>query len=77
MKRTIISCFLSFVIVLLVVGCGSRQGGATTSPSGSSKAETATTFIPALPPAMIPEDQRMAYMVDHYWDKFDFADTTF
>lgn len=77
MKRTIISCFLSFVISLLVVGCGSRQGGATSSPSGSTKAEKAVTFIPALPPAMIPEDQRMAYMVDHYWDKFDFADTTF
>ncbi|MBO7342780.1 MAG: DUF5106 domain-containing protein, partial [Alistipes sp.] len=77
MKRTIISCFLTIVIGLFVVGCSSRQGAKSASSSDSSTAEKALKFIPALPPAMIPEDQRMAYMVDHYWDKFDFSDTTF
>ena len=77
MKRVIISFVLTCVIGLFVVGCGTRQGRVGSVPMGSSRAETAVKFIPALPPAMLPEDQRQAYMVEHYWDKFDFADTTF
>lgn len=35
------------------------------------------TFIPALAPAMLPDEQKAEYMREHYWDKFDFSDTTF
>ena len=35
------------------------------------------TFIPALAPAMMPNEQKAEYMREHYWDNFDFADTVF
>ena len=34
-------------------------------------------FIPALPPSTMTEEHKGEYMREHYWDKFDFADTTF
>ncbi|MBR3886254.1 MAG: DUF5106 domain-containing protein [Alistipes sp.] len=77
MNKKVLSCVIVAVAALCVVGCGNRSNNRTSSQTKATQAETATTFIPALPPAMIPEDQRMAYMVDHYWDKFDFSDTTF
>lgn len=57
-------------------------------PAGEAEATSTTTastkptakqlnFIPALAPAMLPQEQKMEYMREHYWDKFDFADTTF
>ena len=49
-------------------------------PTNSSTTEQTAkqlNFIPALAPAMLPQEQKMEYMREHYWDKFDFADTTF
>ena len=77
MRHAITSFVVLFVLGLFVVGCGSQRRGATPSQGSSSRAEEAVKFIPSLPPAMMPEDQRQAYMVEHYWDKFDFSDTTF
>ncbi len=34
-------------------------------------------FIPALPPSTLNPEEHRAYMVEHYWDKFDFSDTLF
>ena len=77
MRHAITSFVVLFVLGLFVVGCGSQRRDATPSQGSSSRAEEAVKFIPSLPPAMMPEDQRQAYMVEHYWDKFDFSDTTF
>ena len=65
----------------LAVACNSSHKPATDSePTNSSTTEQTTkqlNFIPALAPAMLPQEQKMEYMREHYWDKFDFADTTF
>lgn len=67
-------------VALLTISCG-RQAGAGRSggesQGGDQRAMTARTFIPALPPATLSESEHQAYMVEHYWDRFDFADTTF
>jgi hypothetical protein len=33
--------------------------------------------VPQLAPAMMPQEEKIVYMAEHYWDKFDFADTVF
>ena len=64
----------------LAVACKSSHKPATDSePTNATTEQTAKqlNFIPALAPAMLPQEQKMEYMREHYWDKFDFADTTF
>lgn len=64
----------------LTVACKSSHKPATNSePTNVTTEQTAKqlNFIPALAPAMLPQEQKMEYMREHYWDKFDFADTTF
>ena len=65
----------------LAVACKSNHKPTTDSePTNSSTTEQTAkqlNFIPALAPAMLPQEQKMEYMREHYWDKFDFADTTF
>lgn len=81
MKRTII---LSFILLTLF-SCGGRKtkqpiGGedrATTITRNDKQSKKPLTFIPALAPAMLSDEQKIEYLREHYWDKFDFADTTF
>ena len=64
----------------LAVACKSSHKPATDNePTNVTTEQTAKqfNFIPALAPAMLPQEQKMEYMREHYWDKFDFADTTF
>ena len=66
---------------MLAVACKSSHKPTTDNePTNSSTTEQTAkqlNFIPALAPAMLPQEQKMEYMREHYWDKFDFADTTF
>ena len=77
MKRLI---YIALALTL-AVACKSSHTPATNSePTNSSTTEQTAkqlNFIPALAPAMLPQEQKMEYMREHYWDKFDFADTTF
>ena len=43
----------------------------------SQPVERIRKFIPALPPSTLNPDEHRMYMVEHYWDKFDFSDTLF
>ena len=64
----------------LAVACKSSHKPATDSEATNATTEQTAkqlNFIPALAPAMLPQEQKMEYMREHYWDKFDFADTTF
>ena len=52
--------------LMLLVACG---GGSQTQQKKEK------TYLPPTVPSMISEpDQRAAYAVEHYWDKFDFTD---
>ena len=81
MKRAII-----FSLALLaLVACSSRadkkgqEQTAPTSqtPTSANRAKEPATFIPALAPNLLSAEQKMEYMREHYWDKFDFGDTLF
>ncbi len=80
MRRALIISLLA----LSLIACKGRQSN---TPVGDAN-KTATTatqkgrqqslqFIPALAPAILSNEQKAEYMREHYWDKFDFADTTF
>lgn len=56
---------------------GSANDNTTISVSSNNKSKEPLTFIPALAPAMLPAEQKAEYLREHYWDKFDFSDTTF
>ncbi len=80
-----------FIIALLLFslfGCKGRKsdnvigiiGGADDNnhtEQTSNKGNEPLAFIPALAPAMLPAEQKAEYLREHYWDKFDFSDTTF
>jgi thiol-disulfide isomerase/thioredoxin/uncharacterized protein YceK len=79
--------------LLLLAGCGPRQQKATTAIEGGQVGETAgqSTEEQAAAPKEAPrpfpavempvyvntQEQMVEYMAEHYWDKFDFADTLF
>ena len=77
MKRLI---YIALALSLAVACKSSHKPANNSEPTNSSTTEQTAmqlNFIPALAPAMLPQEQKMEYMREHYWDKFDFADTTF
>lgn len=77
MKRLI---YITLALTLAVACKSSHKPATDSEPTNSSTTEQTAkqlNFIPALAPAMLPQEQKMEYMREHYWDKFDFADTTF
>ncbi|WP_347282136.1 DUF5106 domain-containing protein [uncultured Alistipes sp.] len=64
---------LLYIIALLltVVSCGRR------APQSAARPERRYVFLPPIPPAALPQEQKRDYLREHYWDKFDFADTMF
>ena len=74
MKRVVTIIYIA-LFALSLIACG----GSTSQQQG--KDEVAQTgepmlFQPPVPPALLSEEQQRSYMVEHYWDNFDFADTT-
>ena len=74
---------ISVIIILSIISfsaCRQRTSVLTSEPNNTSEAMTPAKvrkFIPAIAPSMLSPEEQRAYMVEHYWDKFDFADTTF
>ena len=58
--------------MLLCVACGGRSVKKSAADSPKSY-----HFRRVLPPVHASEQDQFAYMVDHFWDRFDFADTLF
>ena len=81
MKRAIIIS----LALLTLLACGGRTEKKSQEPtapsaktqSASNSAKEPAAFIPALPPALLSAEQKLEFMREHYWDKFDFSDTTF
>ena len=82
-KSKIISLFVATIFVMGFCACGSGgkkiSGGdvASSSSSATIAAKPAKVFVPAIAPSSFTQEQKMRYMNEHYWDKFDFSDTTF
>ena len=64
--------FTLLLLALITVGCGGQK---------SKKIESATPqtvhFKRVMPPVQSTPEAQFQYMVDHYWDRFDFTDTLF
>ena len=69
------------VVSLVLCGCGSRAKQTTSDANASApntqQVKPLKPFVPTLAPASFSPEQKTLYMNQHYWDKFDFADTTF
>lgn len=59
----------------LVVACGQRNK--SNSSTTDSKPTTELSFPNISVPEMLPAGDRAKYLAEHFWDQFDFRDTTF
>ena len=78
------SAILVFAAALLLSACAGSGGRAKDEGHTGAPAEQNVgmgglqyAYLPPQPPAMVPDGDKQAYMRDHFWDKFDFADTLF
>lgn len=67
MKRTL----LLAVGLLFLASCGRRAA----RPAAPERPVSVRGFVAVDVPASLAPDERRAYLRDHYWDRFDFADT--
>ena len=63
--------------VMLLVACGGQSAKKEIAERGTASATKSYHFRTVQPPAMATDEDKFAYMAEHYWDKFDFADTLF
>jgi len=69
--KKIILLFSSMLLALS--SCGGRQSQTSVSP-----VDTITTFsLPEIPVMFTEPEQRLAYVIQHFWDRIDFADTNY
>lgn len=59
----------------LVVACGQRNK--SNSSTTESKPTTELSFPNITVPEMLPAGDRAKYLAEHFWNRFDFRDTTF
>ena len=62
-------CIIAIVLAFVALGC-------TPKPK-KSEPNRSYHFRYVQPPMQATEEQQVAYMRDHFWDKFDFADTLY
>lgn len=68
--------YRTLVLILAAVGLAACGGRASRRPAATT-AETPAVFLPAIAPAALAPEERVEWLRWHYWDNFDFADTTF
>lgn len=68
--------FYCTLLMCLCTACNSGKAGNGTSLE--MPADTLTTFVfPSIPPLLESPEARTEYLVNHYWDHTDFADTNY
>ena len=67
------------LLLASMMACGGRNAQPSEDPvsTKSVEAQPAAVFVPSLAPSTFSKEQKIAYLNEHYWDKFDFADTVF
>lgn len=75
--------YLFAMFCLVASNCFTACNGQNKSTSMANKAQTSQTTteekafpFPSIPPMLTNPEERKAYLLEHYWDNFDFADTT-
>lgn len=82
-KKTAMNAFLSysFRTLLLVWGCLMACSCQHTNSPHAHTAQTDSIAVPAsfpypeIPPVIVSPEERAEYLLTHYWENFDFADT--
>lgn len=83
------SCRLAVLLLACcgtLTSCGAKPGGQAGRAEAGNAPETADTRqqtagqdafpFPQIPEVMTDPEERRSYLLAHYWDEFDFADTT-
>ncbi len=67
------------LLALTLCACGSnnRKENKATAESAQTAPQPRKIPMPDLPGFIDNEQQAMEYMAEHFWDRFDFADTTY
>ena len=69
-------CKIPFIALILAFSA--CKSGSASSQEPSEKQDTVKIFnLPQIPVVLNTVEQRTDYMVKHYWDRFDFSDTTY
>lgn len=64
--------------VICLFALGACKSGNASSQSNSASQDTIHSFtLPTIPPMLTSPDQRADYLVKHYWDNVNFADTNY
>lgn len=64
-----------------VFACGGRHGSSTNgtahSAANSSASAKYSQFSFPVPPAAVPPEEQQAWLQEHFWDRFEFADSAY
>lgn len=61
-------------LAFLLAACGSPAQKDT--PASGQRPRPTTFVFPEIPEMLTEPAQRLSFLIQHYWDEFDFADTT-
>lgn len=72
--------WISLYLLLLLSACQVREGSKQVSIKGDQRdtisAQSVSPFpFPEIPAMLTQPEERKAYLLEHYWDRFNFADT--
>lgn len=67
--------YLSFALLICLCSCNS--GNASQRENSTSQDTIKHFTLPAIPPMMTQPEQRADFLVKHYWDHVNFADTNY
>lgn len=70
-------CCTCFALLTLLACSSSKKSGLQTNQVYAPQTVVPDTFVlPQLPEKLINPDERRAFLISHYWDRFDFTDST-
>ena len=74
---------LIILAAISITACGGRKAGLASQadapdPAAAQQTGKKTSFpMPSIPEAITAPEARASYLVKHFWDNFDFADTAY
>ena len=67
--------YIMVLVVLILPACASRASKSAEATNEAPKSEVQKRFPYITVPNHILAEERRGYMTEHFWDRFDFADT--
>lgn len=64
-------------VALIFISCGQRRTKIDDTTEQTSTNTTELSFPNITIPEMVPTEERASFLAEHFWDRFDFRDTTF